>query len=56
VTDRETEKALWFVNSTALLNKLIKPCGDNTPILFVACVASEKEKEDNGQDTAVAVR
>jgi hypothetical protein len=37
------------------LNKLIKSCEDNTAILFVACVASEKEKEDHGQDTAVAV-
>jgi hypothetical protein len=53
---RNREKASWFVISTALLKKLIKSCGDNTAILLVACVASKKEKEDNGQDTAVAVR
>jgi len=53
---RNREKASWFVISTVLLNKLIKSCGDNTVILYVAGVASEIEKEGNGQDTAIAVR
>jgi len=45
-----------FFISTVLLNKLIKSCGNNIAILFVAGVASEIEKEGNGQDTAIAVR
>jgi hypothetical protein len=56
VTEKNKKKATWFVISTALLNKLVKSCGDNAAILFVACVTSEKEKEDNRKDTAVAVR
>lgn len=53
---RNRERESLFVISTALLKVLIKSCGDNTAITFVACVMGDKEKEDNGQDTAVAVR